>query len=315
MLGAAAIMRPREARAQIGAMPRIGYVWIGASGTDISYAGLLQGLADRGYVRGRNFVLEDRYADGDPERVPSLIAELLTLDIAVLVTPGTPTSLAAKRATSTVPIVSVTGDPVGVGLAASLSRPGGNVTGLSVLSGDYSSKWPQLLKEAVPALHSVKVLLNPENSATKREMQSMKVAAQALGLDVMPWLVRTQDIESSLAALAAMNLDGVIVTDDPLLFSFLPRIIALTAERRVPALYAFSTAVRQGGFMSYSANFFEIWRRAAGYIDRILKGARPGDLPIEQATEITLGINLTTAKALGVSISSQLLASADEIVE
>ncbi|MBV8184714.1 MAG: ABC transporter substrate-binding protein, partial [Hyphomicrobiales bacterium] len=198
LLGAAAIMRPREARAQIGAMPRIGYVWIGASGTDISYAGLLQGLADRGYVRGRNFVLEDRYADGDPERVPSLIAELLTLDIAVLVTPGTPTSLAAKRATSTVPIVSVTGDPVGVGLAASLSRPGGNVTGLSVLSGDYSSKWPQLLKEAVPALHSVKVLLNPENSATKREMQSMKVAAQALGLDVMPWLVRTQDIESSL---------------------------------------------------------------------------------------------------------------------
>jgi putative tryptophan/tyrosine transport system substrate-binding protein len=306
---------PLAARAQQAQMPRIGYIWIGARGTDVSNRGLRQGLADRGYTVGRNVALEERYADGDAERIPALIAELMALNVDVLVTPGTPLTRAAQRATSTIPIVCVTGNPVGVGLVSSLSRPGGNITGLSLLSGDYSAKWLELLKEAVPKLSRVAVLWNPDNEGTALQLEHMRETAQVLGLDLTILSARPAEVEASLTAIATTSLEGLVVTDDPFLEPLIPRIVVLAARHRLPALYAFSTSVQQGGLMSYSANFFALWRRAAGYVDRILKGARPADLPIEQATEVTLSINLKTAKALGLNVPPTLIARADEVIE
>jgi putative ABC transport system substrate-binding protein len=281
----------------------------------VSNAGLRQGLADLGYVIGRNLILEERYANGNPERVPALIAELLALPVDVLLTPGTLITLAAKRATSTVPIVCVTGDPVRTGLAASLARPGGNITGLSLLSGDYSAKWLELLKEAAPKVRHVAMLWNPDNVGISNERKRMQEMAPTLDIQLIALSVRPADIEDSLAALGTADLDGLVVTDDPLLEPLLPRLIALTAERHLPAIYAFSDSVQRGGLMSYSANFFKLWQRAAGYVDRILKGANPAELPIEQATEVALNINLKTAKALGLVIPEALLARANEVIE
>jgi putative tryptophan/tyrosine transport system substrate-binding protein len=315
LLGGAMVGWPRAARSQKPALPRVGYIWIGARGTDVSNAGLRQGLADLGYVIGRNLILEERYANGNPERVPALIAELLALPVDVLLTPGTLITLAAKRATSTVPIVCVTGDPVRTGLAASLARPGGNITGLSLLSGDYSAKWLELLKEAAPKVRHVAMLWNPDNVGISNERKRMQEMAPTLDIQLIALSVRPADIEDSLAALGTADLDGLVVTDDPLLEPLLPRLIALTAERRLPAIYAYSDSVQRGGLMSYSSNFFKLWRRAAGYVDRILKGAHPAELPIEQATEVALNVNLKTAKALGLVIPESLLARADAVIE
>jgi putative ABC transport system substrate-binding protein len=315
ILGLAVVAGPRFARSQKSAVPRLGYIWIGARGTDVSNAGLRKGLADLGYDVGRNLILEERYADGNPERVPGLIAELLSLHVDVLLTPGTPITLAAQRATSTLPIVCVTGDPVKTGLVASLARPGGNITGLSLLSGDYSAKWLELLKEAAPKLRHVAMLWNPDNLGTINQRKRMQETALALGLQLIALSVRPADIEGSLAALGNADIDGIVVTDDPLLEPLLPRLIALTAERRLPAIYAFSDSVQRGGLMSYSANFFKLWRRTAGYVDRILKGAHPAELPIEQATEVALNINLKTAKALGLVIPEALVARAETVIE
>jgi putative ABC transport system substrate-binding protein len=315
ILGLAVVAGPRFARSQKSAVPRLGYIWIGARGTDVSNAGLRKGLADLGYDVGRNLILEERYADGNPERVPGLIAELLSLHVDVLLTPGTPITLAAQRATSTLPIVCVTGDPVKTGLVASLARPGGNITGLSLLSGDYSAKWLELLKEAAPKLRHVAMLWNPDNLGTINQRKRMQETALALGLQLIALSVRPADIEGSLAALGNADIDGIVVTDDPLLEPLLPRLIALTAERRLPAIYAFSDSVQRGGLMSYSADFFKLWRRTAGYVDRILKGAHPAELPIEQATEVALNINLKTAKALGLVIPEALVARAETVIE
>jgi putative tryptophan/tyrosine transport system substrate-binding protein len=315
LLGVAVAAWPRAARSQKPGVPRVGYIWIGARGTDVSNTGLRQGLADLGYVVGGNLILEERYANGNPERVPGLIAELLDLHVDILLTPGTPITLAARRATTTVPIVCVTGDPVRTGLAASLARPGGNITGLSLLSGDYSAKWLELLKEAAPKVRQVAMLWNPDNLGTLNQGKLMQETATTLGLHLIALSVLPPDIDKSLAALQTADLDGLVVTDDPLLEPLLPRLIALTAERRLPAIYAFSDSVQRGGLMSYSANFSKLWRRTAGYVDRILKGANPAELPIEQATEVALNINLKTAKALGLVIPEALLARADAVIE
>jgi ABC-type uncharacterized transport system substrate-binding protein len=316
LLGGAATW-PLAARAQQERrVPRVGYVWIGDPGTDESIDGLRQGLEDRGYVLGRNLALEERYAKGNADRVPALIAELLALKVDVLATPGTLISHAAQSATSTVPIVLVSGDPIGAGLAASLARPSANITGLSLLSTDYSEKWPQLLMELAPKVRRVGVLWNPDNpSVVGREVERMHEAARALALEVSTLSARPADFEATVAAMAPASIDGFIVSDDPVLRAILPRLIALAAERRLPALYGFSIAVKLGGLMSYSANFFDLWREAAGYVDRILKGARPADLPIEQATKFALRINLLTARALGIEVPPTLLATADEVIE
>jgi putative ABC transport system substrate-binding protein len=304
------------ARAQQQTIPRIGYVWIGTrEGTDVSNAGLRQGLADRGYVIGRNLILEERYADGDGARVPSLISELLALHVDVLVTVGTPISLAAQRATTTVPIVSMSGDPVGSKLVASLSHPGANITGMSMLSGDYSAKWLGLLKEVAPGLNHVGILENQDNPSSHLEIEQMRRSAQGMGLELTVLPGQPAEIEASLAKLSTGGVDGFVVTDDAVIETFMTRLVALAAEKRLPAIYGFSTAPMLGGLMSYSADFFAMWRRNAGYVDRILKGAHPADLPIEQATEVALNINLNTAKALGLTVPQALLVTANELIE
>jgi putative ABC transport system substrate-binding protein len=296
-------------------VPRVGYVWIGAPGTDESTAGLRRGLEDRGYVLGRTLMLEERYANGNASRVPDLIAELLALKVDVLATPGGLISRAAMRATTTVPIVLVQGDPVGTGLVASLAHPGGNITGLSLLSLDYAAKWLELLKEATPNLHRVAALWTPDSPLFSRYIERARAAAQTLKLDLTILSAQPAELERSLAAIAPANFDGFVVPDDPFLETIMPRLITLAAERGLPAIYGFSAAVKHGALMSYSADFFALWREAAGYIDRILKGALPADLPVEQATKVSLKINLKTARALGLDLPPTLLTSADEVIE
>src|SRR3989440_4013223 len=311
--GAAA--SPLAAEAQQRAIPRIGYVWVGDRATDTRGAGLRQGLTDKGYVIGRDLVLEERYAQGNAERIPALIAELLELKVDVLATPGTPITLAARRATSTVPIVMLTGDPVGAGLVASLAHPGANITGLSLLSDDYSAKWLELLNEAVPKLERVAVLWNPDNPQIVRVVEKLRQVAQALGLELAVFPARPTDLEATFAAIANARLGGLVVADESSIDLVLPRIVEFAAEHRLPAIYPFSTAVQRDGLMSYSADFFELWRRAASYVDRILKGSRPSDLPVEQATAVALKINLKTAKRLNLILPPTLLARADEVIE
>jgi putative tryptophan/tyrosine transport system substrate-binding protein len=307
---AATSLPPAPARAT--KIPRIGYFWPGFPDPNVGLAGFRQGLADRGYVLGQNLVLEERYAEGDLARTPALIAELLALGVDVLVT-GDYALIQAHVKTTTVPIVGVASDFVGVGLATGLSRPGGNVTGMSLLAADFSPKWLEFLKAAVPGLGRV-AFLGGDTGPVQAEKLRLDDLAPRYGVTLTPlglWL----DLEPSLAAITRENFDGLIVSDDLMVEPLIPRIIALAAENRMPAIYGFSTAVGQGGLMSYSADVFEIWRRLAGHVERILKGARPGDIPIEQATAIKFAINLKAAKALGLDVPVSLLAGADEVIE
>jgi putative ABC transport system substrate-binding protein len=315
VVGIAAVW-PLSARTQQAAIPRVGYVTVNVRGNvDPSSAGLRQGLADRGYEIGRDLIFEERFADGHPEKIPSLIAELLALNIDVLVTVGTPVSRAAQRATTTVPIVCMSGDPVGSKLVASLAHPGGNITGMSFLSSDYSPKWLAFLREAVPRLRRVAVLSDPDNPANAAEHDQMRNAAPDLSLELTPLSSRAMELEKSLASLQTANFDGFVATDDPSLEPLLARLVKLAAHQNLPALYAYSEAVKLGGLMSYSVDFFKMWRQTAFFVDRILKGARPADLPVQQATEFTLNVNLSTAKALGLNIPQTLLATANEVIE
>ena len=302
---------PLAARAQQTKIPRIGVVWIGSPEHESVVLGSLRkALADQGYVFGRDLVFDERYANGKEERIATLIAELLAVGVDVLVTPGTSATVAAHQATTTVPIVSV-GPLVDAGLAASLARPGGNVTGIDNQANDYRVKWLELLG-AMAKLRLVAVLSEPDETPA---VLRLKTAAPRFGLTLTFLSARPQDLESSLAAVAAASFDGLIVNDNASLLPQVPRIVALVAESRTPTLYGFSVAARQGGLMGYSANFFAIGRRLAFYVDRILKGARPGDIPIEQPTEFVLAINLKTAKALGLEIPLTVLAAANEVIE
>jgi len=300
-------------RAQRAKIPRIGYYWPGFAAPNVGLAGLRQGLADRGYILGRNLVLEERYAQGRPERAPALLAELLALGVDVLVTGGA-SLIRAHTLTTTVPIVDVSSDFVGVGLAAGLSRPGGNVTGLSLLSADFSPKWLEFLQAAVPKLGRV-AFLGSFSGAMQAEKLRLDEAAPRFGVTLTLLDLWRDNLEASLGAITSKNFDGLIVADDIFAEPLLSRIVALASENGMPTIYGLSTAVQQGGLMSYSVDFFEIWRRLAGAVERVLKGARPGDIPIEQATEIKFAINLKTAKSLGLDMPTTLLAAADEVVE
>ena len=299
-------------------MSRVGYVWAGPLGSDTgTLAGLQQGLADLGYVEGKTLILERRYADGSPERLAAVIAELAASKADVLVTPGTPTTRAAQRIASGIPIVSVSGDPVASGFAASLARPGGPITGLSLYSGEsVAEKWLEVLKEAMPKLARIGMIWNSDNPNTARQMERVRVTGARLGIDaVFASMRQPDDVEPALADIARRRPESLIVPDDPFLQSQQDRIIVFAREHRLPAIYGLSAFVEAGGLMSYSASIFDVWRRGASYVDRILKGTRPSDLPIEQPTKFTLRINLKTAKALGFEVPPSLLARADEVIE
>lgn len=285
------------------------------TGADEEMANFHKALAALGYAEGRDVIVDERYAAGDAARLTTFIAELLAVPVDVLVTQGTPASLAAKRLSTTVPIIIQSGDPIGAGLVASLAHPGGNITGTSLLSGDYSTKWLELLQEAVPRLRRVAVLWNPDNAVVAREVESMKAAATGQGLELVAFPGRPKEIDASFAGIATSAVGGLILADDAFLDSQSQRVADFGMEHRLPTIAGFSNYTGRGGFMSYSVDFAALARRTARYVDRILKGAKPADLPVEQVSEFTLRINLKTAAALGLSVPPAILARADEVIE
>jgi putative ABC transport system substrate-binding protein len=320
--GAVLLAAPLAASAQQAAkVPRIGYLANNLTANPHLREAFRQGLRDLGYVEGRNVVIEYRSAEGKSERLPTLAAELVALEVDVIVAPGTPLALAAKQATRTLPIVFATvADPVGSGLATSLARPGGNVTGLSILlSSELVGKYLELLTQAVPGLSRVAVLWQPGGLGERTEQDLLKgaeVAARALGVRVQFVEARSPaDIDRAFSNMTRARAGALTVLATAMLNSERRRLVDLVAKNRLPAMYPYREFVDAGGLMAYGADLADLLRRAAIYVDKILKGAKPADLPVEQPTKFELVINLKTAKALGLTIPPSLLARADEVIQ
>jgi putative ABC transport system substrate-binding protein len=281
-------------------------------------AAFRQGLRDLGYVEGQNIAIEYRWAEGRFERLPDLAAELVRLKVDIIVSVVTQATLAAKNATGTIPIVLVAaGDPLGSGLVASLARPGGNVTGPSAMYADLAGKQLELLKGTVPKVSRVAVLWNPANAVWQAQMlRQTEIAARALGLQVQLLEARGPDeLEGAFAAMTRERASALLVQVDVIFALHARRIADLAAKRRVPAMYGSKEHVEAGGLMSYAPNALDLFRRAATYVDKILKGAKPADLPVEQPTKFDLVINLKTARALGLTIPPSVLGRADEVIQ
>lgn len=274
-------------------------------------------MRELGHIEGRNLVIEWRFADGQFERLPDLAAELARMKVDVIVTHSTPATQALQRATSTVPIVfAVAVNPVGSGFAASLARPGGNITGLSVIDVDPSPKRLELLKTMLPALSRVAVLVNPGSSVHPAIVKSVQAAGRDAGISVVPVSARTpEEIERGFAAMSQARAGGAIIADDAFFRGRRQQIADLALKNRMPAIAPWREYVAAGGLMSYGQNIADSFRRAATYVDKILKGAKPGELPIEQPTRIHLAINRRTATALGLAIPQELLLRTDEVIE
>jgi putative ABC transport system substrate-binding protein len=274
-------------------------------------------MREHGYVDGQNVTFVERWAEGRSERFPELIEELISLKANVILAVSLPAALAAKSATTTIPIVFIAGDPLGSGLVPSLARPAGNLTGLSLFLGDeFSSKWLELLKEAVPNVSRVAVLWNPVNPASSHYVTVLRDAAEKLGVMVQPQAVSDPDqFNGAFATIVAARAQALVVVVDPLTVRYRERIVELAMNNRLPAMYGFREFVDAGGLIAYGVNVPYLCRRAAVYVDKIIKGAKPADLPIEQPTRFELLINLKTAKALGVEIPPTLVARADEVIE
>ena len=278
------------------------------------------GLRDLGYVEGRNLVIEARDAGGKTERLTALAAELVALKIDVLVTSGRDGALAAKQATSSVPIVAVVvGDPVGLGLATSLSRPGGNVTGFSNMAPDLVAKCLEQLKQAVPHARRVAVLWHRDvfpQAAANDMVRNAEAAGRSLGVTLGFVHVRgPDDFVRAFAEMSRERVDALVAVGSPMFFRARTRLVEMAAQHRLPAVYQEREFVQAGGLMAYGADYVDMFRRAATYVDKIVKGARPGDLPVEQPTKFELFINAKTARALGLTISPSLLSQAHRIIE
>jgi putative ABC transport system substrate-binding protein len=310
---------PLTARAQeAGKVWRVGYLAVTSAENDKNrFAAFRQGLEELGYLDGKNIVIEQRYSAGRPESVHQLAAQLVRLKVDVLVVYGGAALDAAKKATSTIAIVMTVGaQPVEEGLVSSLARPGGQVTGLSDLHGVLVPKRLELLKEVVPAASTVAVLLNAGNPAHLRQLKDVKAAAPAFGVTVLSAPVTgPNDIDRAFIGMGNHRPGGLLVLGDYLLGTHRRQVVGLAKKYQIPAIYTVRENVDAGGLMSYGTNFPELWRRAASYVDRIFKGAKPGDLPIEQPTKFELVINLKTAKALGLTIPPSVLLRADQVIE
>jgi putative ABC transport system substrate-binding protein len=276
-----------------------------------------EGLRELGYVEGQNIVIEYRSADGKDERLPGLAAELVRMKVDVIVTASPPATEAAKRATSTVPIVfALSADPVAAGLVASLARPGGNITGLATISAEVVGKQLELLKRVAPKVSRVAVLQNPSNPGHALMLPQAEGAARALGVQLQVLKARTpSEIEVAFAAMRSQRADGALVLRDAVFRERRAQIVALAAKSRLPAVYGLREEAEAGGLMAYGASVPQLFRRAATYVDKILKGAKPADLPVEQPTKFELVINLKTAKALGLTIPPSLLGQADQVIQ
>jgi ABC-type uncharacterized transport system, periplasmic component len=276
-----------------------------------------EGLREHGYEEGRNIVIEYRWADGKYERFPALVAELIAANVEVIVTAGTPAALAMKKATTTVPLVMVAvGDPVGTGLVPSLARPGANLTGLSSVAPDLEGKRLQLLREVVPALSHVAMFINSLNPFHVSSMRQARAAAQTMGIKLQLHDIRkSEDLDDAFAAIRKERPDAVLILADRVFLHNRERMIDFTKEQRLPNVNAYKELVEVGGLMSYGPSYEDMHKRAAIYVDKILKGAKPADLPIEQPSKFTFIVNLKAAKALGVTVPSQLLGLADELID
>jgi putative tryptophan/tyrosine transport system substrate-binding protein len=317
LLGGAAAW-PLAARAQQpGKLLTIGYLGSATPATQGQWvAAFVQRLRELGWIEGRTIALEYRWAEGRTERGAEILAELVRRKVDVIVTSATPLVAAAKQATSVIPIVfAAAGDPVGTGLVASLARPGGNVTGLSVQTPDLAGKRLELLREVIPGLRRVAMLINVGNAASVLELGEVQSTAHTLGFEVIALEIRRgEDIVPAFEALNG-SAEALYVVIDPLVGTHRIRINTLAQAARLPTMHTFREGVEAGGLMSYGANFPDMFRRAADYVDKILRGAKPGDIPVEQPTKFDLIINITTAKALGLQIPPMLLARADEVIE
>src|SRR2546425_52155 len=317
----ALLAAPLAAEAQQAAKAaRLGYLAADRAANPHLQEAFRQGLRELGYVEGRNLVIEYRDAEGKLERFPALAAELVALKVDVIVASGTLAALAAKQATRTVPIVfSPAADPVASGLVTSVARPGGNVTGLSLLYSELVGKWLELLKQAIPGVSRVAVLWQPGAFGERTEKDMLKgveVAARALGVRLQ--FVETrgpEDFDRAFSEMTRARAGALTVLPSNMFVSERRRLVDLAAKNRLPAVYPWREIVDTGGLMSYGPNLADSYRRAATYVDRILKGAKPADLPVEQATKFELVINLKTAKALGLTIPQSVLGRADYVIQ
>jgi len=318
LLGGAVATWPLAARAQQPAqLPTIGF--LGASTPAIMgqwVAAFVQRLRELGWIEGRTIAIEYRWAEGRSARANEIAAEFVRLKVDVIVTHSAELVVAAKQATSVIPIVfGLAADPVGSGLVASLARPGGNVTGLSVQGTDLAGKRFELLREIVPGLRWLAVIANAGASGAVLEMREAQAAARALGLEVAtPEIRRAEDIVPAFEALNG-HAQALYVASDPLLYANRVRINTLALGARLPTMHATREYVEAGGLMSYGANYPDLFRRAGDYVDKILRGAKPADLPVEQPTKFDLVVNLITAKVLGLTVPPTVLARADEVIE
>jgi ABC-type uncharacterized transport system substrate-binding protein len=294
-------------------VPRIGFL----SDTPGPYVeAFRQGLRERGYIEGETIAIAYRWSEGRHERLPDLVAELVQLGVEVLVPVGTQPSRAAKQATSTIPIVMAqVGDPVGSGLVTSLAKPGGNMTGVSVIGPDIGVNQLELLKQAVPRASRVAVLWNPTNHASGAVWRELQRAAPGLGVILHAVAVQEpEEFESAFAAIRAAQVDALHVIQDHLLFSHRTRIVDFAAQTRLPAIYMYREWADAGGLITYGASLREVHRRVAELVEKILKGAKPADLPVEQVMRLNLVINLKTAQTLGLTLPPTLLFQADEVI-
>jgi putative tryptophan/tyrosine transport system substrate-binding protein len=315
LLGGAAVIWPLAARAQQARkLPTIGLLGATTPTAQSRWiAAFVQRLRELGWIEGRTIAIEYRYAEGRTERYAEIAAEFVRLKVDVIVTYGTPSSEAAKRATAVIPIVfAVAGDPVGNGLVASLAHPGGNITGLSL---HIVGKKLDLLRELLTGLRRLAIMGNLGNAATVLDVGEVRVAASRLGLDIISLDVRrAEDIAPAFDAING-RAEALYVSNDPLIVTNVNRINTLAVGARLPTIHNSREFIESGGLMSYGPNYPDLFRRAADFVDKILRGAKPADLPVEQPTKFDFVINLTTAKALGLTIPPSLLARADEVIE
>jgi putative ABC transport system substrate-binding protein len=316
-LGGAAVAWPFATRAEQAKAATIGLLGTGGAAAQSQWtATFLQRMRELGWVEGRNLAIQYRWAEGRTERLNELASELVRLKVDVIVTHNTPGPLAAKQATSTIPIVFATaGDPVGTGIVASLARPGGNVTGLSSQTPDVAGKRLELTREIIPGLHRLAVLADTDNPYVKLDVSQLRQAGAGLGVEVATFEMRRgEDIDPAFEALKG-STQALYVPATPVAFANRIRINTLALAAHVPTMLGVREYVEAGGLMSYGPNWPHMWQRAADLVDKILRGAKPSDIPVEQPTEFDLVINLTTAKALGLTIPDKLLALANAVIE